>query len=253
MISKTSISAQNTFTSRCPQVRDADWACRVVKLYPHMSSSKIKKRILNIAVNKGLLAEDQGIHYLRFLNRRSILGSKFLGIYNCFRRLVEQFHYVRHYWTDGFSSDLRLINNVIHQFRHDKLGNCGEDAYLAAAIIRMNGIENVYTASLKRKKRKVKIDHSFCIFNKDGSVFNKKDISKAIIVDPWIGRADFASVILSEYKNIYGNYLNIFPNSKLRFRKIKKINLSEPETLLLSLRFDKFRYPYTEREFMQKN
>ena len=48
MITSITPNKSSTFTSRCPQVRDADWVCRTINhKLPHFSSTKMQPFIEN--------------------------------------------------------------------------------------------------------------------------------------------------------------------------------------------------------------
>ena len=66
-------------------------------------------------------------------------------------------------------------------------------------IIELNNFDNVYTACFTKNDKL--IGHQVCIPNQDGSDFDGKiKPLNTIIVDPWIGKVDFANLLLPEYK-----------------------------------------------------
>lgn len=77
---------------------------------------------------------------------------------------------------------------------------------------------------------------------------------KSIVIDPWLGIADFASNVCSSYKNIFNNkFYNLKPYSEIKFKKIDRINFSDEELQLLRRKHPELCYPKTNRKFMQKN
>ena len=143
------------------------------------------------------------------------------------------------------------MNNVLGQFKHDKLGNCGEDAFMSAAILRINGLDNACTAGLKVDGQY--FDHFVCVFNKDGSTFNGKPNKNTIIIDPWVGMADFASNMFQKYKNVFNKFLiGINPQSEISFRDVDEIKISGLERFVLTMKHPELRYSNSTREFMQK-
>lgn len=241
-----------SFNGRCSQIKDAQWVCHAVNsIYPHVSTTKFSAYLYKLKMQNPDV-------YSRFLNKEpffivDIKSLKELWLARMFdwqQKMVNKINKIRKEWLELSQNDYGCINNLIAQLKYEKMGNCGEDAMLAQAILKMNGIDNVYTAALKVKN--TEIDHSVCVFNRDGSPLNGKVSKKTIIIDPWLGTADFASNMFLKYKNLCKNYFfRIKDNSKIQLCNIKGSNISGEELLLLSLKHDEFLFPSITKEFMQ--
>ena len=252
MNSLNNINNNFSFKGRCPQVKDAQWVCHVVNTaYPHVSTTRFSAPMYKIKKENNEL-------YNKFLDQKPFSFSepfnfkelKLVAMFDWQKRLVEKLNSVRQEWQYAIKNDFRRVNNLIGQLKHDKIGNCGEDAMLAEAILKINGVDNACTASLKVGNSK--IDHSVCVFNRDGSPFDGKVTKNTLVIDPWFGTADFASNMFLKYKNLCKKYFfNIKDDSKIGFRNIKSLDISGEETLLLALRHDKLMFPGITKEFMQ--
>ena len=241
-----------SFKGRCPHIKDAQWVCHVVNTaYPHVSTTKFKVPIYkikmeNLDIYNRFLSENP-FHISIPVNFREL---KLVTIFDWQRRLIDKLNRVRKEWQIPCRSDSRFINNIIGQLKNSKIGNCGEDAMFAEAILKINGVDNACTAGLKADN--LNIDHSVCVFNRDGSMFDGKVTRNTIVIDPWLGAADFASNMFLRYKNMCKQYFpRIKDDSKIGFRDIKILDLSGEEALLLALRHDKLMFPGITKEFMQ--
>ncbi len=241
-----------TFTARCSQIRDAQWVCQKVRSFPHISSTYWGAHLEK-------LEEQNPEIYNRFINQSSINryipkdpnALKIVKIFSWHKNLVRKINRARDEWNIGGENSYRKVNNILGQFKYEKLGNCGEDAYLAASILRMNGVENACVTRMKIDSNWQ--DHVVCLFNKDGSSFDGKNLKKAIVIDPWLGIADFASNMSVKYKNLFQEmFCSLKSNSDISFQKIDKVDFSEQELQLLKLKYPNLRFPKkSNRKFMQ--
>lgn len=109
--------------------------------------------------------------------------------------------------------------------------NCHESGLLSALMLKLNGVQNVYTASIL--KGFAKIDHVVCFFNRDGSKYDGKiKNNQTIIVDPWTGICDFASNAFREYAGFWFEHLKpiIMPDGvegKYSFTGAKSMDLPD--------------------------
>ncbi len=252
MLSSINQINNQSFTARCPQIRDADWVCRKVNSFQHTSVTKFRKQILDFAVSKGALAQGQSVHDLRNLRPISDRNNFLLRLYSSYKNVVEKFSIIRASWKEKTLCDAKATDKMINQYKQHKIANCGEDAFLAAAIARMNEVENVYTACLTKNDKL--LGHQVCIFNKDGSEFDGiiKPLN-TIIIDPWLQKADFASLLSKEYKTSLVNFIDFDEVDKIEFSKkfIKKIDFTGMDTFLLRTKYPDLIFPYSGREFMQ--
>lgn len=238
------------FTSRCPQIRDAQWVCQKVKSFPHISSTKVVATTSEL-VKKHINAQDRYLFILSPELFQKPQERKILKLIEWQGKLEEKMVKTRKKWAALKKENFRAIDTILKQFKQDKLGNCGEDAFVSAAILRLNGVKNVYTAGLKIDK--CQQDHAICIFNKNGKPYSGKVERDTIIIDPWFGAADFAHNIIQKYKNLYSNFFEkLKPNSEISFYKVQKFNLSQEEVFLLSIQRPELLYPENNRCFMQK-
>lgn len=175
---------------------------------------------------------------------------KLLRLFDWRSKLINRLNRARYYWQTGCKNDCDRSQGVIYQLKSEKLGNCGEDAFLSALILKLNGVKNACMATLKSGKEKV--DHVVCVFNKDGSAFDGKVSKNTIIIDPWVGTADFASNMFLKYKALAKKYFyNIKPDSKLGFENVRQLDLSDRQKLRLCLENDNLIYPSEKRDLMK--
>lgn len=251
-MTSNSINQNIPFTARPPQIKDAQWVARTVRSFPHISTTRISASMWKLQEqNLGL--------YDRFVSKKPFEHFmpqnehelKIVKLFAWQKRIINRIAKARDEWSVGHKDDYRRVGNVLNQFKYDKIGNCGEDAFLSAAIVKMNGVKNVYTAKMKVDDSP--IDHVVCVFNSDGSSFNGKVKKDTIIIDSWIDQADFASNMFVKYKNLCQKFFfNLKPKSEIGFREITPVELTGEEQFVLSLKYDKLRYPSLTREFMQK-
>ena len=237
---KNVLNNQN-FTARCPQIREAQLVCQKVNTtYPHISVSKIRSNIRELGIRHGILTKEQKVSSLKFLCPDSPRNKAFLRFYKFGTRISEKLYYIRKAWGNSQNIDALTVDKVLWLFKKHKLGNCGEEAYAAAALLRQRGYKNVYTVPITKNRER--IDHAVCIYNFDDSPFENKITNKTIIIDPWIGKTDFAHNIFREYKNLYSSMWNISENDKLgtSIRLIHKLDLDDMDVFCLSQKYPEF-------------
>lgn len=244
-----------SFNGRCPQIRDAQWVARkVISEYPHISTSRLGKQITRIQQNN----KDTFCNFMRSKRKFSNIKPQskkeniIFRIFDWRSTFSDKIDNARNAWVPSSKNESAFINNLINQLKYEKVGNCGEDSMLAQAILKINGVENAYTAGLKVDGEK--IDHCVCVFNKDGSIFDGTVNKNTIIIDPWFeGGADFAANMFVKYKNMAKKFFpGIHKNSKITFRDIYDFYISGTERLLLQLKHNNFVYHSKDysREFM---
>lgn len=239
-----------TFSSRCVQIKDAQWVCRKVRSIPHLSTTKIGATMLDLEI-------ENPQSYDKFVNKHPfeplVANSKkeawLFKMFGWYRRIITKMSHARENCRFGKKDNLHLVENVIQQLKTEGFGNCGEDALLSAAILNINGAKS-YTARMKVDD--LLIDHLVCIFNKDSSVFDGKITNKTIIIDSWLDDVDFASNMFVKYKSLYKKYFSIKRKSKIDFCDIKPVELSGSEQLLLLMKHEGLCFPSLNRGFMQK-
>ena len=221
-----------SYTARCPQVRDANWVCNAFNSqFPNFSITKHKpifekeaKKLFAFEEN-GTPLDIEAIYDILYSCTLTKEDFKLLPLKNkIMHRLAYMFlskerkTNLRHLgaiknaiidFADKRESSYNIAGGVnkplgaLYFLRKHKMGNCYESAMGAKIILRLNGISNSEVISLKNVKGQSV--HTVCVFNTDGSKF-KGFTNKSIIIDPWIGKADFAQNIMQTYRNEYSNY-----------------------------------------------
>ncbi len=222
-------SPQINFTGRCPEIKTAYKVCHIInEQLPHISSTKVSPMFEKMKWN----FIDS---YDKFLNQNPLFPlscsspaeKKFFNLMLCQKELVRRMNNVRDCFSTKCKTDFERINNTISQLKFAGLGNCMENADVSAAVMKINGFNNVYTAHLKRGDEK--IDHMICLFNKDGSPFNGKWNKNTIILDSWAGICDFAGNMFKKYENMFKDYFYIPRDGKFGFNHVKSLKFSENE------------------------
>lgn len=242
-----------SYTARCPEIRDLQWVNHKVNSYEHISPMHIKKEIVDLAVRNGILAEGENIHSMRNIRPTTPKKEKFIGFYKLYKRLIEKITSIRHEWQTEPMDELKVADKVMHQFKEDKYVNCGEQAFLAGCIAKINLAKNVCTVSLAKDGKK--LNHVVCIINRDGSKFDGTiKPSETIIIDPWYQKTEFAVNLIKEYKTTLKNFLMLEDEDKIGFLKesIQPINLSHMDIYILRIKYPELKFPYRGRDFMQK-
>lgn len=187
-----------SFTARCPEIKKAQWVChKITENTPHFSSTKFEPFFTNFRT-KNLNDE-----------------KKLRNMFSFRHKLIQKLNDIRCAYRIGMDTPLDFDINNLNQLKHEHFGNCGEDAIAARLILKMNGIDNVVQGFLKVNDKK--IDHAVCMFNRDGSPFEKIINNQTILVDPWSGIVDFANNAFKKYKNMYTRYFKIPENAKMSF------------------------------------
>lgn len=178
-----------SFQSRKPEIRFADTIARKAhSIYPHVSSSKI------IANN-----------YIKSNNSKN---STFLG-FGLLNKINNKMAQMR----SKLDFSPNYYYTLIHEIKKYRVANCYEEATLAKLIGSVNGIKNIYVGDLILKDKvsgsEQPFDHSIAFItdkklDKDGVFrFKNKD---AILIDPWLKFADFASNYFTKIKNSYNRF-----------------------------------------------
>ena len=221
-----------TFTARCPQVRDADWVCRVInQRLPHFSSTKHQPRITRyLKANNDVLKCDKElktmsdiydfIDDIEFTEGHDKLQDTVMAIKRMIRRVAYKRLDAEEKVGNGTFND--NLYGSLWLMTQERIGNCTENAILAELVMKMNGVQNACCAVLDKGNKKLgkqfrgELDHIVCIFNKDKTPINGRVTSKTVIIDPWLGKADFANNMERFYKNeaMESKLIVIFLNKK---------------------------------------
>jgi len=223
---------QYAFTGRCVQVRDAQWVCHTISsTLPHVSTTKIDVMYFDVT-KKQLVRPD--------LVRKLTTWRHY--IINKLNDLREE------YFQYKLSAN-SIANGVINQLKEERMGNCHENANVAEVILKMNGIENSGCVTLKTDTNN--IDHVVCVFNADNSPISINPGKKTIIIDPWLGEADFASNMFLRYKNLYHQYFKLFGHDKFGFNSLNSFKLKPADIAELREEYPQFVFKSKSRDFMQ--
>lgn len=183
------------FKSRNSAIRQADRITRsVCSIYPHVSVSK------------------SNINIERIVKKNSNNQNKCYKLLNLQLKNSMKIDKLR--YRGGFG--LEQFKIIIENLKKHKIGNCYEETVLAQIIGKINGIKNIYPASIYFTKNasgvNMEFDHAVAIitdkpFEKGYKYpFKNRD---AIIIDPWLGITEFAG----EYFNrLRTQFAKIFPN-----------------------------------------
>lgn len=227
-----------SFTSRCPQIKEAQWVCHNVAVnFPHLSSTRISAFVSKIEDKYPKLYDEfiwENPSAGRFINLKTEQEKKIVDIFKWRKGLIRSINNERRI-RQGYTTDLDKVYSLLSQLKYLKVGNCAENAALSELIMKLNGYKNVYTAAINVGKHQV--DHRICFFNRDGSPFDGKIGKNTVIVDSWIEETDFADRMLVRYRNMYKDFLFIPKCGKLSFRSVRNFNLSNEELAQIASEF----------------
>ena len=215
---------QISFQARCPQIREGQRVCSLINQeLPHISDTKLRGAYFNL-MDKGL-GEKVNLRYINWM-----------------RSMIERFRETRElYVLDAFGQHLAKPTRVLNQMKFEGLGNCYENGKAAEIILKMNGVKHARSAGLKRGKST--IDHFVCVFNRDGSVFDGTiKNNQTIIVDPWLGKVDFANNMFKIYENTCQRLLKIPEEGKFGLRCVEDVKIDDNSMTILQLYFKKLFY-----------
>lgn len=268
------------FTARCPQIRDSQWVCHAVNsTLPHFSTTrffpmfnKVLKKTFPNRYKKKPLPKDIIIFYNKLESIDFV--NKDLNKYPFTKRVVLKIVRVLQSKTKmhnleilakckekiAFIGNIRkLLDNKAYpeilktliMLQKYKVGNCLESATTAELILKVNGIKNGKTAILFHGTNNRNLDHAVCVFNRDGSLFDGQITKNTIIIDPWIGKADFAHNMFAHYKNMFKAHLNITDNTQIRLEPSERVFLNAEEIKILKTKYPNFIFKSKTRKFMQ--
>ena len=225
------------FTSRCPHIKDAQWVCHnVAANFPHISTTRLEPSISRLEDRyPDVYDEFLSIKPYSPVAFQDENSNKVMKIFCRMKQLIRELNSIRADRRAFDDTSFLFIRNILNRLKVYKLGNCYENAKLSELILRLNGKKNVYTAAINVGDRK--IDHVVCFYNRDGSPFNGRISKDTIIVDSWLGEADFADNILVKYRNLYKDFLFVPAKGKLSFRNVTSLDLSENELIELAKDF----------------
>ena len=188
----TKIDFQNiNFKSRNSAVVKADRICRMVKSeFPSISSSK-----LSIKVN----TDKKYDKYYKY--------AKSLG-YAIWKKVRDKVALIKDDTVERYKKIAELV-------KQERLANCDELTSLASLICAANGIKTqpliVYKIQGDTLDKK-SCGHVALALTEKGDIKKEarmSDMKDVIIIDPWLGIADYAPNVAQEYKNRFPQYLKL--------------------------------------------
>lgn len=204
------------FKSRNLDIRQADKICRMVnREFPSISPSMVvSKASVNLNV--------KGFYLGKRLQK---------NLENNIRNIQWK---LRGYGVEYYKT-------VLDAIKENKLANCVEKARIANLIAQVSGYKSRIASLIAQKKGGVPedIDHAVVVLTNSKTIFDKiDDLKRIIVIDPWLGIADYGSNIALRYKNQYSKILDISKDSKIYLNY--GIGISESETKALREAFPQF-------------
>lgn len=253
-----------SFTAKAPQIRDAEWVCRVINhTFPHYSTSKHQVRIINLLKrNKNEIKYDTNPKTLGDIyntiskyitkNPDSKLAKQLKNIID-----ILATYGIKRMTTNSLFGIGNLVYESLYLMEKYKFGNCSECAIIAELVLKMNGIKNACCASLKKGLKEMSLndstplDHLICILNKNGTPFTGKITKETIILDPWLNKAGFAKDMERFYRNEFSHFFELDPNEVFKYEKKEFVNIEDFDMTKLQKKYHPFIFKNKSRKFMQ--
>lgn len=224
-----------SFTSRTPVIRDADRVCRTIKTEFN-------------AVSPSMLIER-----LKYGENEDNFLSKFNGKFrDLFFKKDEELRFCREFVDFKRGKRYEILNLI----KRSKVMNCAENAEAARIAALLNGAKDVNCFAMfsyNEKTNKItNLDHLVAVLNYElpeycnfyGSYYQrvlKEDLlklpKKSIVIDPWIGFADYVDNAVTKFKHEYQKLFDIKTDEKVRFVPQKFPELSENDLLMIKEAF----------------
>lgn len=185
-----------SFLGRAKIIKDADKICRDINLaFPHFSPSYSW-------VNSGK-------------------PQNFVDLFCRYDRKLELIR-ISQYKTD-YAYD--YYNNLLSLVQKYKCANCGELSEIVYLACKKKNLKNVNLIGIygfnPMNNKLVDYDHMAVSFT---------DGKNTVIIDPWLGFADFAQNCLVKYKQNYHKFLARFnPNLKLTFKTEPSVKICKSD------------------------
>jgi len=250
-----------TFNARCPQIRDADWVCRVInQTLPHSSTSKHQTRIIKfLKSHRDVLKYEWTPRNLAQICE--ILKKKYRGCNNMLQQKMNNIKkFIENFGKKRLEAQDIMPNKVfesLYLMEVFKVGNCSENAVLAELVLKMNNIRNACCATMFKAVPGDSccdwsdLDHAVCVFNKDGSLFNGKKTKHTIVIDPWVGKAGFMDDMERFYRNELSGYFNIEPHELFKYERVETVYVSDFAMEKLKEKYTPFIFKNKTRSFMK--
>ena len=256
----TKLDNNINFNARCVQVRDADWVCQTISQnFPHFSPTKQQTRIIKfLEQNKNNFIFDKqpktlsDVYEILLNNKNCTNNNKIKTFLDSIKTTLTLFADKR-MLAQTFMQGDKLYESLC-MVENFKLGNCSENAVLAEFILKLNNIHNACCAAMYKKKYNnfEDLDHAICVFNRDGKPFDGNITKNTIIVDPWVGKADFAKNMERFYRDNFSNYFNINKDETFAYERAETVNLPDFALAKLKDNYSNLIFKNKNRKFMQK-
>ncbi len=218
-----------------------------------MSSSKLEPMFMNVRSKYPIIekmANNSNPYLKNIQNFDSENDEKVFNMFLSRRRFIRCVNSIRNEYRVSGEKCIDFARNILNQLKHTRCGNCFEDANAAEVIMKVNGVKNACTATLKAGE--YNIDHVVCLFNRDGSEVGGKVSKNTIVIDPWLGVVDFAKNVFKKYKSMYKNFIYIPENNEgIELRNLSKIKLNKLEIEYLKRKYPEIVFKSDKRDFMK--
>lgn len=221
------------FTSRNKTIRDLNKICRLInKEFPAISSTKVAE----FETVKKDIKFQKYAQYL-FKNIQSLIRDPAWKLYN--EKSPELFY-------------IKLVEGI----KDFRLANCGDLSKICKLICNINGINSKkaeMTLIDSKGHLKGNIDHAVQIISLNGDFpFFKKlgTLHNTIIIDPWLGFADYAPNVEIKLKSEYNKFFQI-PNDY--HIAISCSTLGEPEITPQAIKILKNKFPHFQIKELKSN
>ena len=261
-----SVQQQFNFKGRCLAIKDAQWVANTVNsAIPHTSITRQSDMYIKyVDKHKDLIVDykkpedlNEVYELLRGnlmtpldLFRRKDYDKKALSLLEYIKELIVKVKNER-----AVEKKNHPVIASLHMVENNKHGNCGEKAFLSDLILRMNGVKNVSFGVLQRHNTGY-VDHQVCLVSSDGklvdidSFADKAKRKKIIVIDPWLGVADFYNNILKRYK-AQSLHLGISEKEKISIAPIQYKSLSPEMIERKKTEYSMFIFPNKHRKLFE--
>lgn len=202
-------------------IRDADKVCRIIaKEFPAISGTRVE----TMAAAK----EDRFVKYckMKLAQNRAIRDDA----WKLFTPSEPLYFYQR------FVENMKKYKNI----------NCADYTKLAQLILASNNIKAVKAKLLTQHLKN--LDHAVLIVNPPGNNFvayKNKNLEKMIIIDPWLGFADYGHNAVVRYNSEFSKYLGLKDN---QFEKLDFVSEQNPAISSNTVDYVREKFP----QFIQK-
>lgn len=261
------------FASRTAQIRDAQWVCRAINTtFPHISPTKFKPLFEHYIKktdpkNANLILKDIEDIYSFVKQHSTIEKNGFLEKIKQFFRITKN-NVKKDNTFEVIAKNIEVVaqgrqNNknttelerTVNLLSIKKMGNCQENAVMAELVMKLNGFKNASSCLFYEPTdsiNKIKSYHAACIFNLDDSRVEQLINNKTIIIDPWLGKADFANNMLKYYANECKDILPMPEKEKVKILPIHLVYLTHSGLEEYKNKFPRLVFKAKDHKFMQK-